>query len=393
MATYSRKEFIKMAGLGSLGLSLGPAALANQFSSKNSEFMEQLFIGSYSKAEEPGIHLASFNMETAKLSIENSFNGVENPSYLAPDARNQRLYAVSETGTFEGEADSGGVFAYAVEGERQELELLNKHASEGAHPCYIATRPDKPYVVVANYSGGNIALLPRKEDGSLEEAADLQQHKGSGPNKQRQKAPHAHFVNFDPFARYVIAIDLGIDKVVTYKPSATSNKLTKISELEMEPGAGPRHLAFHPNGKQAFIVNELHSTVTAANYNPESGRFTNLQTLTTLPSDFSGENSCADIHVHPNGHFLYASNRGHNSIALFRIKGDNGNPLEPLGQTSVEGKTPRNFVIHPSGKFLLAANQNSNNITVFEIDPQTGKLSFTGNSIEVSKPVCLKFWM
>jgi 6-phosphogluconolactonase len=243
---------------------------------------------------------------------------------------------------------------------------------------------------LANYSGGNVALFPVGADGALKPAADMQGHQGSSVNDKRQKEPHAHCIVLDPANQFAFAADLGTDKIMIYRFDAKLGKLTPNEPAFMatKPGAGPRHFIFHPNGKYAFVINELNSTVTAYSYNASKGSLTELQTLSTLPQGFSGENYCADIHVSADGKFVYGSNRGHDSIVVFGFNQSNGK-LTYVENVSTGGKWPRNFTLDPSGKILLVANQNSNNIVSFKIDNKTGKLTPTGKETEVPSPVCL----
>jgi 6-phosphogluconolactonase len=245
---------------------------------------------------------------------------------------------------------------------------------------------------VANYTGGNVTILPILSDGQLGEPVDMIQHKGKGVNTIRQEGPHAHSVNLSPDNRFAIVCDLGIDKIMIYRFDQITGKLTPADTpfFQTAPGAGPRHFTFSRDGGNAFVVNELNSTITSLKYDPAKGILTELQTLSTLPDDFTAENTCADVHIHPNGLFVYASNRGHDSIAVFVIE-PGSVKLKLLQNQSTLGKTPRNFAIHSSGQFLLAANQNSNTVNVFTIDPGTGRLGETGKFLQINKPVCVLF--
>jgi 6-phosphogluconolactonase len=262
----------------------------------------------------------------------------------------------------------------------------------GADPCYVDVDASGRFVLIANYTGGNVAVFPVERDGSLGEATDMKQYRGSSANRERQEGPHAHFIALDPTNSFVYSCDLGTDKIMIFRFDARNGKLLPGEQpwVQVKPGTGPRHLAFHPSGKYVFVLNELHSTVTVFTRDPEKGRLKELQTLTTLPQDFKGTNTGADIHVSPDARFLYCSNRGHDSIAIFAIDPRNGS-LNSLGNESTRGKTPRNFAIDPSGAFLLVANQKSDHIVVFRIDQRTGRLSSTGHIAEAPSPVCLKF--
>jgi 6-phosphogluconolactonase len=248
------------------------------------------------------------------------------------------------------------------------------------------------FALVANYSSGSASILPVQEDGSLGEASDFKQHQGFGPNERRQQGPHAHSVTLSPDNRFAFVADLGIDRMMIYQLDLDKGKLIPNDPpwAETYPGAGPRHFAFHPNGRYAYIINELGSSVSAFAYDAARGSLRELQTLSTLPERFKGRNTCADVHISADGKFLYGSNRGHDSIALFSIDSSTGT-LAAIGHESTRGKTPRNFGLDPSGSFLLAANQDTNNVVAFSVDQETGLLSPTGHQIEVPAPVCVKW--
>ena len=247
------------------------------------------------------------------------------------------------------------------------------------------------WVLIANYMGGNVAVYPITEGGQLGPAASVVQHEGSGVNEKRQEAPHAHSITLDPANQRAIAADLGIDKLISYQLDAESGELRPAAEyVSVNPGAGPRHFAFHPNGKHAFVINELDSTISALSYAQESGVFEEIATVSTLPADFIDTNSCADIHVSPDGRFVYGSNRGHDSIVIMSFD-ESTEQLAVVGHESTRGDTPRNFTLDPAGDFLLVANQQSDSIFVFNIDKNTGLLESTGQRVEVPSPVCLKF--
>jgi 6-phosphogluconolactonase len=247
------------------------------------------------------------------------------------------------------------------------------------------------FVLVANYGSGSVCVLPIGRDGGLGDAADVVQHQGSSVNPRRQQGPHAHSITLDAANRYAFAADLGIDKVMVYRLDTASGKLIPNDPpwAQVKPGAGPRHFDFHPSGKYAYLINELDSTITAFAYDASRGIIREIQTVPTLPADFRGASTCADVHVSPSGKFLYGSNRGHDSIVIFRIDEATGR-LSYVGHELTQGKTPRNFAIDPTGTFLLAANQNSDTIVTFRIDQQTGKLTPTGHVAEAPMPVCLK---
>ena len=312
-----------------------------------------------------------------------------NPTYLTMDAGHRRLYAVNETGTFRG-ASSGAVSAFAVDQRTGALSLLNQQPSNGASPCYVSLDHSGRAVMVANYMGGNVSLLPVGADGALAAPTATDQHTGTGPHPN-QTGPHAHCIVPDPANAFAFAVDLGTDQVVGYRLNVAQGKLTPLATpaFVTRPGAGPRHLTFHPNGRRAYLINELNSTVTALDYDAATGHFRELQTLSALPAGYAGTNSCADIHVGRDGRFLYASNRGHNSIAVFAIDATAGT-LTPVQDVDTQGQTPRNFTLDPSGRLLLVANQNSNNVVTFRVDPKTGQLTPTGQTVEVPSPMFLE---
>ncbi len=349
-----------------------------------------LFIGSYATAEEKGIHIYQMDRLTGNLEFASSINGVENPSYLVVSPDHNFLYAVNEVTGFQGQA-WGTVSSFGIALKSQTLKFLNKKSSQGAHPCYIAIDKQGRFVLLANYTGGNVAVLPIENNGQLGDATSVMQHQGASINPQRQAGPHAHSITLTLDNRFALAADLGIDKILNYQFDSNNGKLTPntSNSVTTKPGAGPRHLAVHPTGLFIYAINELNSTLTGFSFNPESGKMQILQTVSTLPAGYSLANSGADIHIAPNGNFLYASNRGHDSIAIFKIDQKSG-LLELAGHEPTQGKKPRNFVIDPTGKFLLVANQDSNNIVVFGIEENTGKLKATGTMIQVPKPVCLQ---
>ncbi|MDQ3907487.1 MAG: lactonase family protein [Acidobacteriota bacterium] len=352
-----------------------------------------VYVGTYTdgKSKSEGIYLYKLRLSTGELQRLGATSGVVNPSYLALDAGRQYLYAVNEVTEFEGKK-SGAVSAFAVDRRTGELRFLNQRPSMGGAPCYVTVSDNGRFVLVANYAGGSVAVLPVRADGSLGEAADVQRHSGaSHVNAERQEAPHAHCVVLDASNRHAYACDLGADKVMIYGFDPSRGKLTNADPpfARAKPGAGPRHLTFHPNGRFAYVVNELDATVTAYAHEAAGGALRELQTVPTLPAGFTQPNTNADVHVSPDGRFLYSSNRGHDSVAAFRINGRDGT-LSFVAREPTRGRTPRNFAIDPTGALLLVANQQSDTITVFRRDERTGRLSFTGRTAEVPSPVCLK---
>jgi len=299
------------------------------------------------------------------------------------------LYAVGEVGSFGGK-NGGVVDAFAIDPKSGKLTLLNQQSSQGPGPCHLMVDHSGKCVVVANYSGGSVACLPIQDDGRLGEATCFVQHQGASVHPQRQQGPHAHGVNIDAANRFAFVADLGLDKVMVYRLDASQGKLTANDPawLATAPGAGPRHFAFHPSGRYAYVINELNSTITALGYDAERGTLQALQSVSTLPDGFRGNSTGAEVEVHPSGKFVYGSNRGHDSIAAFAVDDGTGK-LRLVGHEPTQGKTPRNFAIEPGGKYLLVANQEGHNIVVLRINPDSGELRATGNTVEVSSPVCI----
>ncbi len=388
--TPARREFLKCAGLGALGLTLSELPFARVPGNEPSgELM--VYVGTYTTGKSEGIYLYRLNLSSGELKHVATTKGVVNPSFLALASSRRYLYAVNEVGDFAGKK-SGAVSAFAVDQRTGELRLLNQQPSLGADPCYVDVDAGGRFVLIANYTGGNVTVFPVERDGSLGPATDMKQDQGSSINRERQESPHAHCIALDPTNRFAYQCDLGTDKIMIYRFDARNGKLLPNEQpwVQVKPGAGPRHLAFGPSGKYVLVLNELHSTVTTFTRDPGKGSLKELQTLATLPEDFTGTNTSADIHVSPDGRFLYCSNRGHDSIAIFTIDPRHG-ALTSVGHEFTRGLTPRNFAIDPAGRFLLVANQKSDNIVVFRIDQRTGRLSSTGHIAGVPAPVCLKF--
>ncbi len=385
----ARREFLRFAGLGVLGLTLRGHSTNRVGSKSAGELL--VYVGTYTAGKSEGIYLYRLNLSSGELMHVANTKGVVNPSFLALAPNRRYLYSVNEVQEFAGKK-SGAVSAFALDQRTGELRQLNQQPSLGADPCYVEMDAAGRFVLVANYTGGNVAVFPVQRDGSLGEATDMKQYRGSSVNHDRQEGPHAHCIVLDPAKRFAYSCDLGSDKIMIYRFDGRNGKLLPAAPpwAQAKLGAGPRHLAFHPSAKYVFVLNELHSTVTAFARDPEKGSLKELQTLTTLPKDFTGTNTGADIHVSPDGRFLYCSNRGHDSIAIFAIDPRNAT-LTSVGNESTRGMTPRNFAIDPGGAFLLVANQKSDSIVSFRIESLTGRLSPTGHTVEVPSPVCLKF--
>jgi 6-phosphogluconolactonase len=350
-----------------------------------------LFVGTYTEKESKGLYAYRFDAASSELTPLGLAAETTNPSFLAIDPSRRFLYAVNEVQNYKG-ASSGAVSAFAINHHTGKLSLLNQVASRGADPCYIAFDNTGKYALVANYTGGSIAVFPVQSDGHIGEPSAFVQHQGSSVNKERQEGPHAHWIETTPDNRFAIAVDLGLDELLVYRFDARTGSPTANDSpyAKLDPGAGPRHIAFHPNGKFAYVVNELQSSITTFTYDGIRGALQKLTTVTTLPKGFSGSNDTAEIKVHPSGKFLFASNRGHDSIAVFSIDSHTGT-LTLVDHFPTQGKTPRNFEIDPTGKLLFVANQDTDNIVVFRINPNNGRLTPTGQTLHVPSPVCLKF--
>lgn len=349
-----------------------------------------LFIGTYTEHEgsqSKGIYVYRMDPTSGELTFEWEVKGVLNPSFLDLHPHRNFLYAVNEVGTFAGE-EGGGVSAFSIDPGTGELSFLNAYSSRGKDPCYISIEQTGRFALVANYSSGVVSMFPVQPDGRLGPATDLVQHAGSSVDPERQAEPHAHCIRPDPTNHFAIATDLGADKLLIYRMDLENGKLNKHAEVKVQPGAGPRHLIFHPNAQYMYVLNELNATLSMYRYHAGTGSLEELQCITTLPEGYTGKNLCADLHI--SGKYLYASNRGHDSIAWYLIDEDTGR-LSYQNRISSGGHEPRGFVIDPSGNFLLAAHEKSDNIVVFRIDPSTGDLSRTGHEAKLSKPVCVRF--
>ena len=341
-----------------------------------------LLAGTYTGGKSKGIYVYDFNSANGEVTIVDSVI-TSNPSYLAVAPDQRFVYAVNEDGNGDGK-----VSAFTFDKSNGKLSLLNQQPSLGDHPCYIAIDKTGKWIFVGNYSSGSLAALPVKEDGSIGEPEMFAVHKGRSINEQRQTAPHVHATVLSPDNKYLFVPDLGIDRLVIYSFDP-AGKLSRDSSMRLEDGAGPRHFDFHPNGKWAYLLNELSGTVTAYDY--RKGQLQPVQNISTLPADFTGKFTSADIHVSPDGKFLYASNRdASNTIAIFKVDAQSGK-LSLAGHQSTLGKTPRNFSLDPTGNFLLVANQNSDEIVIFRVNKETGGLADTGQRVSVGKPVCIKW--
>ncbi len=352
-----------------------------------------VYFGTYTGEKSQGIYVSRLDGATGALSAPQLAAEIRNPSYLAIHPDGASLYAVSEVNEVDGKP-GGAVSAFAVDRATGMLKARNRQSSGGRGPAHIITDKAGRHALVANYGGGSVAVLPIERDGTLEPASAVVQHTGSSVDQARQKEPHAHSVNLDPDNRRAYVADLGIDKVMIYRLGAAGGSLTPNEPpfAAVTPGAGPRHFAFHPAGRFAYVINEIDCTITAFSVNPDNGGLTAMQTASTLPEGQAVVQgySTADVQVHPSGKFLYGSNRGHDSIVVFAIDERTGR-LTYVEHEATGGSTPRAFGLDPTGTFLLAANQRSDSVVVFRIDAATGRLTPTGQTAAVGAPVCVKF--
>ena len=384
---YTRRDFLTLTGIGVLGIFV---SLRGQNIIKKDAKELLVYVGTYTTAGSEGIYIYRMDLSSGKLNLVKTVKEIVNPSFLAIDAMEHYLYTVNEVQEFVGKP-GGAISAYSINLKTGDLSFLNQQPTQGGDPCHIIVDKTGKFVLTANYSGGSVSVFPVLTNGSLGTMTDIVQHYGSGPNIKRQETPHAHSVNLDFANRYAFVADLGLDKIMIYKFDSNKGKLNPndVPWASVKAGAGPRHFTFHPDGKFAYVINELNSTLTAFSYDETKGTLKELQAVSTIPEDFTGTNWCADVHVSPSGKFVYGSNRGHNSIVIFAIDEGTGK-LIYVGHEPTQGNYPRNFAIDPTGSFLLAANQRTNNIVIFRIDKQNGRLISTGQTAELPSPVCIK---
>ncbi len=379
----SRRDFLAASAIGLIGLARG---------SESPPDGDLLYVGTYTEGtRSEGLYLLRMDRRSGKLQRIGSVDAGPNPSFLAIHRNRRVLYAVNEL-------EKGAVRGFAIARDTGALTRLNEQPSEGGAPCYVSVDRSGSVVLVANYAAGSIALLPVGANGALGPAAQVVQHTGQGPNAERQAAPHAHCILADPSNRFVLAADLGADRVFVYRLDLDGKSLRHVEggggDAVMRPGAGPRHIAFHPTLPLVFVANELDSTVATLRFDAERGALSPLDIHSTIPARWTGTNYPADIHVAANGRTLYVSNRGHNSIAVFSVAESMGGGALVLDQTiSTEGDWPRNFSLDPTGRWLLVANQRSDTVVVFGRDPDTGRLTPTRppQRIAIPSPVCVRF--
>jgi 6-phosphogluconolactonase len=377
--------------LSCLALALAPLLLATGVSGAERDYLA--YIGTYTGKNSKGIYVFRFNAATGKLAPIGLAAESNNPSFLAIHPNHRFLYASIEVGDFEGQK-SGAVAAYSIDRTTGKLTFLNQVSSHGAGSCHVTVDKTGKNVFVANYDGGSIAVLPIGADGKLGEASTAIQHHGSSVNKERQEAPHAHCIQPSPNNRFALVADLGLDEVLVYRFDPAKGTLTPNDPPfgKTPAGAGPRHFAFAPNGKFVYVINEIQCTASTFAYDPKKGALRLLDTISTLPDGYTvtDKDSTAEMRMHPSGKFVYGSNRGHDSIAVFAVDSAKGT-LTPVERVSTQGKTPRGFDIDPTGSYLIAANQDSDSLVVFQIDHNTGKLTPTGQKIEAFAPVDVEF--
>jgi len=350
-----------------------------------------VYIGTYTGAKSKGIYLSRLDSTTGVLSVPELVAETANPTFLAVHPNHRFLYAVNEMANPLSQSDPT-VTAFSVEGSTGKLTMLNEQSTGGDGPCHIVVDHAGKNVLVANYGGGSLAVLPINADGRLGVATAVIQHHSSNLNSHRRMISHAHGIALDAANRFAFCADLGLDQVRSYYFDSIHGSLTPNDALftALPLGSGPRHFVFHPSGRYGYVINELTSTIVVFNYDSKRGNLTELQSIPTVSADFKEKTYAAEIAVHPSGQFLYASNRGHDSIAVFAIDNQTGK-LALIEHQSTHGKRPRNFGIDPTGRLLLVANQDSDNIVVFQIDSKTGRLQATRNDVPIDSPVCVVF--
>lgn len=375
----------------SLAIFVGGSLMCFGATSKHTKYL--LYVGTYTEngSKSEGIYAYRFDAASGDVTPIGLAVKTVNPSFVAIHPNRRFLYAVNEVGNYQGRK-TGAVSAFTIDRTTGKLNFLNQIASGGSDPCYITVDKTGKYVLVANYTGGSISVFPIREDGSLGPASAFIQHKGHGTNPERQEGPHAHSIDMSPDNRFAIVDDLGLDETLVYPFDSAKGALDfdHVKIAKADAGAGPRHFAWGPNGKFGYVINEIGSTVTAFSFDAAAGTLTRIQTIASIPKDFSKLDESAEIEVAPSGKFLYASNRGHDSIAVFKIDANDGK-LTLVEYASTKGESPRNFEISPNGSLLFAANEKSDNIVVFRIHQQTGKLEPTGKVLDVGQPVCVRF--
>jgi len=344
--------------------------------------------GSYCEENENGINMYVFDEDSGTLTWSDGVSGYKNPTFLNVDPERSILYAITEIQTEAGEK-AGESVAFSIDANAGKLTFMNQSYNVPSSTCHIQRDSEGKLLTVASYHGGMVGLISIAEDGSIGELLDVQQHEGKGVDPDRQDRPHPHSSFFSPDENYLFVQDLGLDAIISYKVDKQAGKLIRHQETKLHPGAGPRHFVFHPTGHFGYVINELDSSITAFIYNKLDGTLQPIQTITTLPDNYSGFNGCAEIAVSADGSFVYGSNRGHDSIVVYAVDKETGK-LSLVQHVSTEGGHPRHFALTPSGQYLLAANRDGNNIVVFKVNQEDGTLRSTGHQAELSKPVCVQ---
>ncbi len=345
-----------------------------------------VYIGSYADKEGPGIYVCELNTESGALTVTQSLDGFANPTFLNIDQDKQRVYSIGEM--FVQDKKVGEVSTFAIKQQTGKLELLARVKSVDSTTCHIQRDKSSSRLTVTSYHGGMVGVLPIDQDGQAGIVSDVAQHSGSSVDPERQDRPHPHSSFYSPDEKYLLVQDLGLDQIIVYLVDKDNNALAQHQTLKLHDGAGPRHLVFHPNGKFAYVINELDSTVTTLGWDGQNGRLTVLQTISTLPDNVDAENGCAEIAISACGRFVYGSNRGHDSIVVYEVNADSGQ-LKLVQHISSGGGHPRHFALTADGKFVLVANRDANNVVTFRRDEHSGKLEQTSEQLELSKPVCV----
>lgn len=372
-----------LLGLALAGALLGPAARVEGAAPAATP----VYVGTYTGSGSRGIYRFTLDTATGAAGTPVLVAETRNPSFLALHPNGRVLYAVNEVDDFEGQA-AGSVGAFAIDPATGKLTLINRQSSQGAGPCHLFVDHAGRDVLVANYDGGTVAVLPIGADGRLAPASCVRAHEGTGPNRARQDKPHAHGIWLDAAERFALATDLGADRIFVYRFDAVKGTLEPHGAVPLAPGSGPRHLAFDPSGRTVFAISELRSTVSSFAYDATAGTLRAIQTVSTLPADFKRGNTAAEVVLSPDGRYLYASNRGDDSLAVFAVDAVSGR-LTPAGRIAAGGRTPRHFAIDATGRWLIVALQDSNAITILRRDPASGQAAPTATRITLSKPVCV----
>lgn len=370
-----------------------PDAGAQQEQQRQRRPPMHVYIGTYTGGDSEGIYVFRMNPANGRLRNRRLAAATSSPSFLALSPDRKFLYAANETGEWKGRQGTGGVTGFAIDPASGLLKELNDQPSGGGAPCHLVVDPSGRNVLVANYSGGNASVFPVLDGGLLGAATGFMQHAGSSANPGRQEAPHAHSINLDPAARFAVVADLGLDRLMSYRFDAAAGTISpnETPSARVAAGSGPRHFSFHPDGRTAYVINEMAMTVTAFRYDAGKGTLHEIQSISTLGDSPTADGySTAHVEAHPSGRFLYGSNRGHNSIVVYAID-PQGGTLRHLENVPTQGRTPRNFGISPDGRFLVAANQDSNDLVVFAIDQDAGTLKPVGKPVPCPRPVCVRF--